>query len=152
MILPAQAIRAITPAIVTPFAERGVFEGMSYGLSVAGYDIRVDQDLTLIPGAFRLASSVERFKMPLDLVAEVKDKSSWARQGLSVFNTIIESGWEGWLTLELKNQHDCRDLVIRAGMPIAQVIFYRTESPVEAGYSGKYQHQERGPQKARYET
>ena len=85
--------------------------------------------------------------MPDDLVAFVHDKSSWARQGLSLFNTVIEPGWKGFLTLELVN-HSISALHIEAGSPIAQIIFMRLEEPTEAAYTGKYQNQKRGPQEA----
>ena len=42
-------------------------------------------------------SSIEFFNMPKYLVGIVHDKSSLARQGLSVFNTVIEPGWKGYL-------------------------------------------------------
>lgn len=149
MILSAQSIRALRP--VEPFEERGVIRGRSYGLSVAGYDIRIAQGVTLLPGEFALASSVERFAMPADVLALVKDKSSWARLGLSVFNTVIEPGWRGYLTLELKNQGN-RVLHLDCGDPIAQILFERLDVPTETPYSGKYQDQEAGPQPARFEA
>lgn len=37
--------------------------------------------------------------MPTHLLGRVCDKSSWARKGLSVFNTVIEPGFIGGLTL-----------------------------------------------------
>lgn len=148
MILSAQSIRALQP--VTPFEEHNVIRGRSYGLSVAGYDIRIAETLTLRPGQFSLASSVERFTMPDDVLALVKDKSSWARLGLSVFNTVIEPGWRGHLTYELKNQ-GAETLRIVSGDPIAQIIFERLDAPTEKPYSGKYQDQESGPQPARFE-
>ncbi|NEI71027.1 deoxycytidine triphosphate deaminase [Rhizobium lusitanum] len=162
MILPAQAIRAITPPIVRPFRERGLAGGMSFGLSVAGYDVRIAEDIILAPGEFKLASTLERFEMPLDVLGQVADKSTWARRGLAVQNTIIEPGWRGFLTLELTNHQVRRwrhilhprpdgTLVIERGMPIAQIIFMRLEAPAERGYSGKYQNQEPGPQAARDE-
>lgn len=149
MILSAQSIRALRP--VEPFEERGVIRGRSYGLSVAGYDIRVAETITLMPGQFSLASSVERFTMPDDVLALVKDKSSWARLGLSVFNTVVEPGWCGFLTLELKN-HGNKSLRIEGGDPIAQILFERLDEPTEQPYSGKYQNQEAGPQVARFEA
>ena len=113
--------------------------GVSHGLSEAGYDLRIKQAVTLTPeNRFTLVSTVERFQMPPDLIGIVHDKSTWARQGLSVFNTVIESGWEGWLTLELV-YHGNGTLHIPAGAGIAQVIFHRIEEP--ASYSGKYQGQ-----------
>lgn len=133
----SQLLRAapLSPMLATK--ERA--HGVSHGLSEAGYDLRIRQDVTLTPeNRFTLASTVERFQMPPDLIGIVHDKSTWARQGLSVFNTVIESGWEGWLTLELV-YHGNGTLHIPAGAGIAQVIFHRIEEP--ARYSGKYQGQ-----------
>ena len=121
--------------------------GVSYGLSEAGYDLRIKQDVTLHPlRRFALASTIERFDMPDDLVGIVHDKSTWARRGLSVFNTVIESGWEGWLTLELV-YHGWRPLHIPAGAGIAQVIFHQTKEA--RPYAGKYQNQPDRPVSAR---
>ena len=128
--------------------------GTSYGLVEAGFDIRIKQEITFKPGMtmgptievnghlqhgrFTLASAIEEFDMPANLVGVVHDKSTWARQGLSVFNTVIEPGWKGFLTLELVF-HGNKEVVIPAGAGIAQVIF--TSLAHDASYEGKYQHQ-----------
>jgi dCTP deaminase len=148
MILPAQTIRKLKP--ILPFHERTVLHGMSYGLSHAGYDVRIAEGCMLDPQESCLASTVEEFLMPNDLVAFVHDKSTWARRGLSLFNTVIEPGWQGFLTLELVN-HSSEMLIINAGDPIAQIVFMRLEEPTEKPYTGKYQDQKRGPQEAIYE-
>jgi len=121
--------------------------GTSYGLAEAGYDIRIKQSVTLHPlKRFALASTVEYFQMPNDHVAIVHDKSTWARRKLSVFNTVIEPGWKGWLTLELV-YHGWKPLHIPAGSGIAQCIFHEIKTP--ATYEGKYQNQENHPVAAR---
>lgn len=131
--------------------------GVSFGLSEAGYDIRVKQEIVFSPlsnepsqmvccvdgefkpcARFTLASAIEEFDMPASLVGVVHDKSTWARKGLSVFNTVIEPGWKGYLTLELV-YHGSGELVIPAGSGIAQVLFHETSVP--ANYKGKYQNQ-----------
>ena len=148
MILPAQKIRQAMPVI--PFHERTIVNGMSFGLSHAGYDVRIAETVWLHAGDFCLASTKELFVMPNDLIAMVHDKSTWARRGLSLFNTVIEPGWTGYLTLELVNNSD-KLLKIENGDPIAQIVFMRLEEPTEMPYSGKYQNQEAGPQAARSE-
>lgn len=160
MILPDHAIRKA--GIFHPFSERTKHRGMSYGLSFAGYDVRVDVSdcdglivtpyfrVILKPGAFILASTIERFTMPEDVLGIVHDKSTWARQGLAAQNTVIEPGWRGYLTLELTN-HGLRDIVIHQGDPIAQIVLHRLESAPERAYNGKYQDQDPGPQTARFE-
>jgi len=153
MILSAQTIRRYCEEhdLISPFHERTKYEGMTFGLSSAGYDVRVEFALNSIfsyrvlnPGDFILASTIERFKMPNDLIASVADKSSWARRGLAVQNTIIEPGWAGWLTLELTN-HGRETLRIEKGMAIAQIVFQRLDFPTDQPYEGKYQDQRRGP-------
>jgi dCTP deaminase len=142
MILSAQGIRTVRP--IKPFYEQTVINGMSYGLSHAGYDVRIAQDLWLKSGEFSLASTIEKFDIPNDLIAMVHDKSTWARCGLSLFNTVIEPGWKGFLTLELVN-HSEYLLRIKSGSPIAQIVFMRLEEPTENPYSGKCQNQPFGP-------
>lgn len=96
------------------------------------------KDSTIGPGSFCLASAIEEFDMPDNLVGIVHDKSTWARRGLSVFNTVIEPGWKGFLTLELV-YHGRNGLHIPAGSGIAQVVFHRLTDP--ASYKGSYQNQ-----------
>ena len=137
--------------------------GVSYGLSEAGYDIRIKQEIVfdnrqgrhlvfcdgvVCDGHFSLASAIEEFMMPTNLVGIVHDKSTWARQALSVFNTVIEPGWCGFLTLELA-YHGNGLLRIPAGSGIAQVVFHLTSD--RAVYTGKYQNQEDKPQEAKFE-
>lgn len=144
MILSAQTIRKYCleahPPLVSPFHERTTNKGMSYGLSTAGYDVRCKQDVCLEPAQFVLASTIEKFCLPNDIIAVVHDKSTLARRGLSVFNTLVESGWSGWLTLELKNQGSER-IVLEAGTPVAQMVFHYLDHTSEMPYRGKYQDQ-----------
>lgn len=145
--LPAQTIRALCP--ILPFHERKRAHGMTYGLSAAGYDVRIAEDLWLWPGRYVLASTVEMFCMPSSVLARVCDKSTWARRGVTVQNTIIEPGWRGYLTLELEKKWSRPFVVrLRAGMPIAQIIFERLEAPTDQPYDGKYQDQPSGAQPA----
>lgn len=140
--------------------------GVSYGLAEAGYDIRLKQAISFgtgpdhyiwhqvdeeepKPGRFTLASAIEEFQMPDNLVGVVHDKSTWARKGLSVFNTVIEPGWKGFLTLELV-YHGEGYLDLPAGCGIAQVLF--TQISENNAYNGKYQNQENKPVAAKFET
>lgn len=165
MIVNGSALLELAP-IVNMELSKKVFEGTSYGLSEAGYDIRIKQRVTFIPsntnpsgfstlidfkefyGKFCLASAFEEFNMPDNLVGIVHDKSTWARQGVSLFNTVIEPGWKGFLTLELV-YHGTKELTIPAGSGIAQVIFHQTSE--SSAYKGKYQNQADKPVAAIFE-
>ena len=151
--------------------------GVSYGLGEAGYDIRIKQEVMFEPASYHgfdkahmiapdrvyldgvaseknrfcrfvIASAIEEFDMPDSLVAVVHDKSTWARQGVSVFNTVIEPGWKGFLTLEIVFYGNA-PVTIPAGSGIAQVIFHRVSEPAE--YVGKYQNQSDEPVPSRFE-
>lgn len=152
MILSAQTIRdlCLREKVIDPFNERTVVRGMSFGLSGASYDIRIAEDVTLAPGEFKLASSMERFQIPRHICLIVHDKSSWARRGIAVQNTLFDPGWSGYATMELSN-HGRETLIIHAGDPIAQVVFHLIDFATEQPYQGKYQDQEAGPQSARLE-
>ena len=147
-VLSAQTIRRL--GILHPCEERTSSPGttVSHGLSACGYDVRCDQWFSLRPGEFMLLSTVERFEMPRDVVGIVHDKSTWARRGLAVQNTVVEPGWQGFLTLEVTN-HGVEDIICNAGTGIAQIIFHRLDEETEQPYDGKYQNQSRGPQGAR---
>lgn len=149
MILPSQHIRARI-GMVTPFAERTIANGMSYGVGPAGYDVRIREMLYLPPGGFSLASTVESFDIPSDVIAKVHDKSTWARRGIALQNTIAEPGWRGVLTLEITN-HGRSPVSIDAGSPIAQIVFHLLAERTSDPYDGKYQDQPAGPVAAIFE-
>ena len=156
MIVNGKSLLAAAP-IMNMASEKLYASGTSYGLSEAGYDIRINETIRFYhsdpihiisltnekgsresTGRFILASAMEIFQMPYNLVGTVKDKSTWARKGLSVFNTVIEPGWSGILTLELVFNGK-ENLIIPAGAGIAQVLFARLECEGDYG-DGKYQN------------
>ena len=172
MIINGRDLIAAAP-IKDMVPEKVVAHGMTYGLGEAGYDIRIKQEIRFYPvnpdaefkkfrvmsftndsfmnddeGRFTLASAIEEFQMPTHLLGRVCDKSSWARKGLSVFNTVVEPDWKGYLTLELV-YHGNTELIIPAGAPIAQVIFEEVKNPAQ--YNGKYQGQTSEPTPSKYE-
>lgn len=151
-ILSGQTIRR--EGIFKDHQPRTRHNGMTFGESFAGYDIRLDkaQGMTdtgfvVIPsGRFLLGSAMERFTMPNDVVGVAHDKSTWARRGIMLFNTVIEPGWEGYLTLEIRNVGPAV-LTMQHGDPIAQVVFHYTDEQT-SGYEGKYQDQPDHPVRA----
>ena len=149
-VLSAQSIELLN--LVQPLCPRTkhIETNMSYGLSAAGVDIRLDQDIELPPGGFCLASSIEKFNLPNFIVGICHDKSTLARRGLSVFNTVLEPGWFGYLTLELSNRGN-ELIILSRESPIAQIIFHKLDEPTRQPYEkdGKYQGQQRGPVSAR---
>lgn len=148
MYLPAQMIRYRCRAsqLITPFFEHTPHEesGKTFGLSPAGYDVRVRENVSILPGTFALVSTLEHFNMPDDLIAFPKNKSSWMRKGLCIgAGTVIEPGWRGFLTLEIHNRGK-EWLKFKSGTPIAQILFARLDAPTEQAYEGRYQDQ--GPE------
>lgn len=126
--------------LLDPFVERGVVNGRSYGLGPCSYDVRSRGDVFLPVGGRALASTVERFNMPNWLCGTVLDKSTHARMFVSAFNTHLDPGWQGHLTVELVNLGD-EVVRMRAGDPLCQIRFDVLDEPTEIPYTGKYQSQ-----------
>jgi dCTP deaminase len=108
-------------------------------------EIDGDQPFILHPGEFVLGSTLERVRLPDDLVARLEGKSSLGRLGLLIHSTagFVDSGFSGNLTLELSNVANL-PITIYHGMPIGQISFMRMDGPVEHGYGSrgnKYQGQ-----------
>ena len=100
------------------------------------------QYFLLPPYGYCLGVAQERLKLPRDVTVVAVGKSTYARSGILVNITPAESGWEGYLTLEISN---CTGLFNRiyANEGITQLLFYRG-NPCEVSYQdrkGKYQDQ-----------
>ena len=113
------------------------------------------QALILHPGEFVLGSTLERVKLPADLVARLEGKSSLGRLGLLIHSTagFVDAGWDGHLTLELSNVANL-PITVYPDMKIGQISFLRMTTPAEQPYGSqglgsKYQGQ-RGPTPSRY--
>jgi len=119
--------------------------------------VEIDDDtpFMLHPGEFVLGSTLERVRLPDDLVARLEGKSSLGRLGLLIHSTagFIDPGWDGHVTLELSNVANL-PITIYRGMKIGQLSFVQlteaAESPYGSGTLGsKYQGQQ-GPTPSRY--
>jgi dCTP deaminase len=119
--------------------------------------VQVDDEhpFVLHPGEFVLGSTLERVRLPDDLVARLEGKSSLGRLGLLIHSTagFIDPGWDGHVTLELSNVATL-PITIYPGMKIGQLSFVQLSEAAErpygsAGIGSKYQGQ-RGPTPSRY--
>ena len=118
-------------------------------------EIDDDQPFILHPGEFVLGSTLERLRLPDDLVARLEGKSSLGRLGLLIHSTagFVDPGWDGHVTLELSNVANL-PITIYYGMKIGQLSFVQLTEPSAAPYGSqglgsKYQGQ-RGPTPSRY--
>lgn len=109
----------------------------------------------LHPGEFVLGSTLERVKVPFDLVARIEGKSSLGRLGLLIHSTagFVDAGWNGQLTLELSNVASL-PITLYPGMKIGQISFMEMTTPANKPYGAgeigsKYQDQT-GPVASRY--
>jgi dCTP deaminase len=157
---------------VTPVQEKIV----SYGLSSYGYDVRCADEFKIFtninstvidpknfdeksfvdfkgevciipPNSFALARTVERFKIPRDVLTVCLGKSTYARCGIIVNVTPFEPEWEGYVTLEFSNTTPL-PAKIYANEGVAQVLFLQSDEDCDVSYKdrgGKYMNQEGRP-------
>lgn len=127
------------------FTERPVYSGVvdlarKTMPAMDEYIIDPEDGYLLPPGKVVLASTMEEFNLPDDIAIEFKLKSSTGR---SFLNHMLagwgDPGWHGSnLTLEFKNDLNYNAHVLRHGMPIGQVVFWRgAKVPEEASYRTK---------------
>ena len=159
--------------MIVPFSEKQVREGViSYGLSSYGYDARVSREFKIFtnvdsaivdpkafspasfvdreldvcvvpPNSFALATTVEYFRVPRDVLVICLGKSTYARCGIIVNVTPLEPEWEGHVTLEFSNSTPL-PARIYANEGVAQVLFLESDEICETSYrdrGGKYQGQ-----------
>jgi len=122
-------------------------------LQPASYDVRLGREVrtengltfdmdgtlkqyALPPGGFVLGHTEEYFRLPAHLCARVDGKSSVGRRGLAVHVTagFIDPGFNGQITLELKNHSQVHCFILVPGMMIAQVTFHRLTDVPERLY------------------
>lgn len=118
-------------------------------------EIDGDEPFILHPGEFVLGSTLERVKVPGDLVARIEGKSSLGRLGLLIHSTagFVDAGWNGQLTLELSNVASL-PITLYPNMKIGQMSFMQMTTEADNPYGSgavksKYQDQV-GPIASRY--
>ena len=164
---------AVNHQMIDPFEDRQRREGViSYGVSSYGYDARVsrefriftnidtaivdpknfsndsfverDTDVCIVPpNSFALASTVEYFRIPRDVMVICLGKSTYARCGIIVNVTPLEPEWEGHVTLEFSNTTPL-PAKIYANEGACQFLFLKADEPCEVSYAdraGKYMGQ-----------
>jgi len=98
------------------------------------------------PGEFVLGVSMERLKLPDNIVARCEGRSSIGRLGIVIHSTAgyIDPGWDGTITLEISNLNRM-PVALYPGMRIGQFAFSTMTSPAEVPYykksTTKYQNQ-----------
>ena len=101
-----------------------------------------DGPFTMPPNRLLIGRTLESVSLPDHLAARIEGKSSLARAGLSVHVTAptVLAGFRGRLVLEMNNIGPFA-IVLREGMPIAQLILEHVGLPPSEGYHGQYRGQ-----------
>ena len=96
----------------------------------------------LYPNSFALASTIEYFKIPDNVLVICLGKSTYARCGIIVNVTLLEPGWEGHVTLEFSNTTPLPAKIY--ANEVAQFVFIKGNEKPEVTYAkrkGKYMKQ-----------
>lgn len=90
------------------------------------------------PGEFILGATLEKIKIPDDMVARVEGRSSLGRLGIIIHSTagFVDAGFEGTITLEITNINRM-PVALYPGMRVCQLAFEEMSSPAEVPYSKK---------------
>ena len=101
----------------------------------------ISREIIIPPRNFILATTVEYFRLPDDVVGSIDGRSSIGRLGLFIENAgWIDPGFEGQITLELFNANIV-PIKLTSGRRVGQIVFIKTDQPCQNPYHGKYQKQ-----------
>lgn len=98
------------------------------------------------PNDFVLGVTLERIRLPDDLVARVEGRSSLGRLGIIIHSTagFVDPGFAGTITLEITNINRL-PIALYPGMRVCQLAFEKLSSPAQISYAKKktqkYQNQ-----------
>lgn len=95
-------------------------------------ELEQGQYFELLPQEYVLVSTFETVKIPDDLMCVLYPRSSVNRKGLSVDLTgIIDSGYEGSLTLPIRNNTPSQVIQLHPGERFCQIIFEQLSKKVK---------------------
>ena len=101
----------------------------------------IDSFYRLLPGQSVLGCTLEYLTIPADVCALFYLKSTTARGRLNhALAGVVDAGFNGVLTLELKNDSQYHEYILKPGMRIGQLIFFDLANDVKNPYSGRYQN------------
>jgi dCTP deaminase len=88
----------------------------------------------LVPGDLVLALTHESVVVPLNMIARVEGRSTYARVGLSMHHTApwIQPGWDGPIVLEISNHGSIPIKLTPLADRPCQITFFDLKSPVPA--------------------
>lgn len=115
--------------------------------------VKTGESFMMQPGDFVLAVTLEKVKIPSDIMGRLEGRSSLGRLGIVVHSTasIFDPGWDGKPVLELGNLGRMA-VKLTPGMRICAMTFEELSSPSEVPYLkkklAKYKIQD-GPNESR---
>jgi len=165
--------KMICPAALEQVTHKGDEKIISYGITSYGYDARLAPEFKIFtnvnptivvdpkrfdesafvsqegdscvipPNSFILGRTLEKFRIPRDVVAVCIGKSTYARCGIIVNVTPLEPEWVGYVTMEISNTTPLPARVY-ANEGICQFLFLTGKEICQVSYAdrkGKYQDQ-----------
>lgn len=98
-------------------------------------EVGPDEPMFLHPHEFVLGNTVERVRVPDDLVARLEGRSSLGRLGVVIHSTAgyIDPSFDGHITLEISNLANL-PIALYPGMRIGQISFTQMTTPADRPY------------------
>ena len=97
-------------------------------------------DFIIPPHTMALGHSLEYFSIPKDITGFLYCKSTYARLGMNMAPTVLKSGWDGQLVLEIYNQTEY-PLRVNPGEGIGTIYFGQHHPESDSEYRGEYRGQ-----------
>ena len=101
-------------------------------------EVGASEPFILQPGDFVLATTIESFELPDNLLARLEGRSSLGRLGIVVHSTasIFEPGWKGKVVMEMGNMGRI-PVALYPGMRVCALTFEQLTTPAQVPYNKK---------------
>lgn len=100
------------------------------------FEMKRAPEITLRPGELCLGKTLERIRLPNNVMGKLEGRSRYARMGVIIHTTsaLVQPGSDNHQVLEIVNLAPF-PIKLHSGMRISQVVFELLETPTERPYA-----------------
>jgi len=100
------------------------------------FEMKRSESITLKPGELCLGKTLERVKLPNNVMGKLEGRSRYARMGVIIHTTsaLVQPGSDNHQVLEIVNLAPF-PIKIHSGMRLSQVVFELLQTPTDRPYA-----------------
>lgn len=136
-------VRLGTRAIITRTVSLDELKGKIQKEEIKEVNVEKEESITIPGGAFALAATLERIKLPNNYAGHIGMRTYYTRKGLEILSGLqIDPGWDGVLVLGLANLSP-RSITLDYKDNLCAIEIHRLNRSAEKPYQGPFMAEQR---------